>query len=128
MVFKLGENSSFSVRGVDTGGIIYFHYWGLTYTVYWVAKSGGIVFIIFCSLIDRINSLYIQFLYVLCIIIVLLWEYINIFFWRKLYLDFYFYYSLELEDLNFHKNKILQYMFGSIITLCRWKRPIFYPC
>ena len=63
LVFKLGENPSFSVRGVDTGGIIYFHYWGLTHTVYRVAKSGGILFIIFCSIIRRIDTLYISCIY-----------------------------------------------------------------
>ena len=48
------------------------------------AKSGGIIFIILCSFIDRIISLYIQLLYVLCIIFVVLWEYILLLFLRKL--------------------------------------------
>ena len=34
LVFKVGKNSLFSVRGVDTGGIIYFHIWGVTDAVY----------------------------------------------------------------------------------------------
>ena len=89
LVFKFGDNSSFSVRGVDTGGIIYFHYWGLTYTVYRVAKSGGIVFIIFCSIIRRTDTLYILCIYTVNTHIRLIENQI---------LDFLSSYSLRLED------------------------------
>ena len=63
MIFKLGGNSLFLVRGVNTGGKTNFQYWGLICMVYRVAKSGGILFIIFCSIIRRIDTLYISCIY-----------------------------------------------------------------
>ena len=76
LIFKGGKNSLFLVRGVDTTGIIYFQIRGVTEATCWVGqnKSGGINFIFICSFTGW-NHLKLFSVFILCIYIVVKWEY-----------------------------------------------------
>ena len=80
LVFKFGWKSViFSKRDWHRRNNIFPYLWSNWRYLLGGAKSGGIIFIIICSLIGRINSLYILYLYVLYFYCITLGIYICLF-------------------------------------------------
>ena len=126
---NLGGNPLFSVRRIDTGGITYFHIRGVTDTVCWVGQKRRDHFHLIL-LFNRYNRLivYKNFIRVVYYFYNILGIYNTFFLEKNTHSLIVFNYSLRTLRLIFTQNKVHQYMLGSIISLYRWKRPIFYPC
>ena len=91
LIFKLGGGSLFLVRGVNTRGKTNFQILGATLYGLQGGKSGGILFILFCSIVHRTDIVYLYLYFENTSLI-----------YRKTILSFFvLFYSLQQRSLCF---------------------------
>ena len=92
LIFKLGGGSLFLVRGVNTRGKNNFQTLGATLYGLQGGNSGGILFILFCSIVHRIDIVYILYLY---------FENTSLIYRKTILSFFVLFYSLQQRSLCF---------------------------